>query len=140
MTIKAIHSIKASGVRYKPGDIISGLSSADEHMLVEQKAAVYYSEEPKEKVIDAVAFFESVLRKMTKLDILSYADKAEIQVQEGTKDAIISVIMEYVKTKGIDVDAFSLQHLKKFADAVGVPYTEETKKEELADLVTAKFN
>ena len=145
MTIKALHCINTGVELYKPGDIITGLSSTDEEALIAVKAAERTVEIPQDEnqltqEVEPGEVLEGMLRKFNKAEIIQYADKAEIPIQdkEATKDVIIAEIVADANANGVDVEAFSFAQLKRFATGLGFKYADTIKQEELLNLVTEK--
>lgn len=138
MTIKALHCINTGVELYKPGDIITGLSSTDEEALIEAKAAERTVEIPQE--VEPGDVLEGMLKKLTKAEIIQYANKAEIPIKdkEATKDVIIAEIIADTNANGVDMEAFTFPQLKRFATSLGFEYADNITQEELLDLMTAK--
>lgn len=145
MTIKALHCINTGVELYKPGDIITGLSSTDEEALIEAKAAERTVEIPQDEnqstqEVEPGDVLEGMLKKLTKAEIIQYADNAEIPIKdkEATKDVIIAEIIADTNENGVDMEAFTFPQLKRFATSLGFEYANNITQEELLDLMTAK--
>ena len=138
MTIKALHCINTGVELYKPGDIITGLSSTDEEALIEAQAAERTVEIPQE--VEPGDVLEGMLKKLTKAEIIQYADNAEIPIKdkEATKDVIIAEIIADTNANGVDMEAFTFPQLKRFATSLGFEYADNITQDELLDLMTAK--
>ena len=113
MTIKALHCINTGVELYKPGDIITGLSSTDEEALIAVKAAertveIPQDENPPKQEVEPGDVLEGMLRKFNKAEIIQYADKAEIPIQdkEATKEQLekIQEFIEIAKEVGLEVE------------------------------------
>lgn len=145
MTVKALHCINTGVALYKPGDIITGLSSTDEEALIAVKAAERTLDIPQEKTpstqeVEPGDVLEGMLRKFNKAEIIQYANKAEIPIKdkEATKDVIIAEIVADANVNGVDVEAFSFAQLKRFATSLGFEYADTITQEELINLVAEK--
>lgn len=149
MSIKAIWRINTGDKVYEPGDVIAGLSSAEETRLISLGAAIPMDQSTDEDSSAPVegadpAQLEAlrvVLAEATKKELLAYAERAEIKGVSGTmkNDDILNAIIADAKINGIDLEAFTDIQLVQFAKVTGVEASEEAGREEILDAIEAHF-
>jgi hypothetical protein len=142
MAIKAKWKINTGEAIHEPGTVVTGLSDDEEKRLIALGAAEFIEYAPvtgdSSNAIELVAFGK-ILQTMKKAELIAYAQKTGVEVDEKMKsDQILDAIIKDIEASGVDLDALTDEQLVQFAEANGIQAGEKSR-EEILDAIESHF-